>query len=207
VSRIDRWYGTFRRWWNYFNPTPEQFDTDALKNREKYRPDYRILASSLLDHLEFQSVFDVGCGQGFLLEPLHEKGKEIRGVELSQDVQEFLPEEIKDQVDIGDFGEARGSYDLVCCIEVAEHIEPARSNELVDTLCALSNELIYFTAATPGQPGHGHINCRPHEHWMKWFGRRGWRVDQIATQKVREDLDEVAHTHWLKSNSFVLRVR
>lgn len=205
MSRIDWYYSTFVRYLNYIYPKPESFGKNALEKRERYRSDYRILANSLIEHLEFRTIFDVGCGQGFLLEPLYEKGKDIKGIELSEDVLEFLPGEIEDQVDIGDFSEATGSHDLVCCIEVAEHIEPARSNVLVNTLCTLSDQHIYFTAAPPGQPGHGHINCRPHEHWLWWFEQRGWHLDERVTHNVRDDLDSVDRTHWLKNNSFVLK--
>ncbi|WP_263784431.1 class I SAM-dependent methyltransferase [Salinibacter grassmerensis] len=193
-----------KRYLNYLNPDPEKFDKDALKGRQKYKDDYRILAESLSSNINFENFFDVGCAQGLLMMPLHKKGFDVRGIEVSEDVTEFLPDSLKPHVTIGDFQEVAGSYDLVCCVEVAEHIEPARSKALVSKLCDLSDQHIYFTAAPPGQHGHGHINCRPHEHWIRWFNAKGWHVDELTTQKIREDLATVEHTHWLKENSFVL---
>ena len=200
---LNWWSSTLTRWWNYFNPDTVQFDAEALEHREKYRPDYRIVANSLSTHLDFQTVLDVGCAQGFLMEPLHEKGFDVRGIEISEDVLDFLSDELKSRVRVGDFSKANGSYDLVCCIEVAEHIEPVRSEELVDKLSDLAEAWIYFTAAPPGQPGHGHINCRPHQHWIQWFEQRGWQMSDTVTGKLRQDLNAVEYTHWLRDNSFI----
>lgn len=194
---------TLKRWKNYIVPNPEEFDGQALEGREKYKSDYRIVGDSLSSHLDFRTVFDVGCAQGFLMEPLQEEGAEVQGIEVSEDVMEFLPNALKSQVSIGDFHEATGQYDLVCCVEVAEHIKPARSEELVDKLCELSERYIYFTAAPPGQPGHGHINCRPHEHWVNWFREREWMVDDQMTESLRQDLESIEHAQWLKGNSFI----
>ena len=201
---LSQWYSTIRRWWNYFAPSPKKFNVEALEYREKFKPDYRKVASSLSSHLDFQTVLDVGCAQGFLMEPLHDEGFSVQGIEASEDVVEFLPDALVPRVTIGDFCEVTGHYDLVCCVEVAEHIEPARSEELVEKLCALSNKWIYFTAAPPGQDGHGHINCRPHRHWIQWFEKHEWYVREELTEKFRRDLDAVERTHWLRDNSFII---
>lgn len=203
----EKWYSRVKRWYNHLFPSKSKFSVRELERREKYSEDYEVLSSSLATSMEFESVFDVGCAQGLLIHPLHEKGFDVQGVEVSEDVVEFLPDPLKPRVSIGDFEQATGSYDLVCCVEVAEHIEPARSKDLVRKLCDLSDQHIYFTAAPPGQEGHGHINCRPHEHWIRWFNMKGWYVDEPTTQKIREDLATVEHTHWLQENSFILSSR
>jgi cyclopropane fatty-acyl-phospholipid synthase-like methyltransferase len=138
------------------------------------------------------------------MEPLHKRGFDVQGIEISEDVVEYLPESLNARVEIGDFSEARGNYDLVCCVEVAEHIDPSRSQELISKLCTLSDQYIYFTAAPPGQGGHGHINCRPHSEWIQWFNQSGYQVSPSVTEEIRSDLGEVDYTYWLRENSFVL---
>jgi len=204
LERLQEWRSHLRRWSNQIYPRPADFDARALERREKYRPDYRVLAGSLLGHLSFQSMLDMGCAQGFLMEPLHERGIDVQGIEVSEDVLEYLPEPLSTRVEIGDFSEASGNYDLVCCVEVAEHIDPSRSRELISKLCTLSDQYIYFTAAPPGQGGHGHINCRPHSEWIQWFNQFGYQVSPSVTEAIRSDLTEVDHTYWLKENSFLL---
>lgn len=194
---------TVKRWKNYVCPSPEEFDKQALIEREEFRDDYWIIAESLSNCIDFQTVLDVGCAQGFLMMPLLEKGFDVQGIEISEDVMEVVPDTLESRIAIGDFQEARGNYDLVCCVEVAEHIEPKRSEGLVDKLCELSNQHIYFTAAPPTQAGRGHINCRPYTHWIDWFEERGWKLRYGITKKLRQDLDSVKQTDWLIENSFV----
>ena len=194
---------TLKRWKNRVYPTPAEFDEEALIKREEFRDDYWIIAESLSHRIDFQTVLDVGCAQGFLMIPLLEKGFNVQGIEISEDVMEIVPDTLESRITIGDFQKASGNYDLVCCVEVAEHIEPARSEVLVDKLCELSNQYIYFTAAPPTQAGRGHINCRPYRHWIDWFEDRGWKLRHVVTKKIRQDLDSVNQTEWLIENSFV----
>lgn len=194
---------TIKRWKNYVLPDPIVFDSNSLQRREEFKADYEILASSLSEHIDFETVLDIGCAQGLLMKPLLRKGYSVRGVEVSEDVVEFLPKKIQKRVVLGDFEKATGDYDLVCCVEVAEHIDPNRSTELVEKICDLSNRHIYFTAAPPTQGGHGHINCRPHSHWINWIESYDWELKKCTTKKIRRDLNKVEKTEWLAENSFV----
>ncbi len=117
---------------------------------------------------------------------------------------ELLEPAIQEVVQIGDFAEISGEWDLVCCVEVAEHIPPERSLDLVETLTRSARHWIYFTAAPPGQGGRGHINCRPHEDWLQEFSERGWRVTDAPTRGLRQDLAQLDRATWLRGNSFVL---
>jgi SAM-dependent methyltransferase len=168
------------------------------------RPDYQRLAASLMRLAPFESVVDVGCANGFLLESFAEADRTISGIELSPAVVELLDPSIRDVVQIGDFSALDGMWDLVCCVEVAEHIPPERSLDLVETLTRAARGWIYFTAAPPGQGGHGHINCRPHAEWMAEFDERGWQVDEQRTRELRQDLERLERAAWLRGNSFLL---
>jgi hypothetical protein len=109
---------------------------------------------------------------------------------------------------VGDFAEVPQHFprpfDLVCCVEVAEHIDPARSRELVTVVTNAARRWIYFTAAPPGQSGRGHINCRPHEEWLGWFEEEGWRTAGEETEALRAALEHLTRAHWLQGNSFLL---
>ena len=183
---------------------PSRYRARHFRRRELMRADYLRLADSLLTHLPFDSVADVGCANGFLLEAFAGAGKRIEGVELSAAVVDLLAEEVRPFVRIGDFAILEGRWDLTCCVEVAEHIPPRRSLELVETLTEAAARWIFFTAAPPGQGGRGHINCRPHAEWLAEFGERGWVADQARTDAVRRDLERLERATWLRANGFVL---
>lgn len=197
ISTLRRWLGR-----------PKPYGARHFRRRQELRGDYALLAEAFLARLDFDSVLDVGCANGFLLERFAAAGREIAGIELSPKVVEVLPPEVAPAVAVGDFGEVPNRFprpfDLVCCVEVAEHIDPQRSRELVTVVTAAATRWIYFTAAPPGQSGRGHINCRPHEEWLGWFEEEGWRVAGEETEALRAELEHLTRAHWLRGNSFVL---
>ncbi len=184
---------------------PKAYGLKQFRARERFRPDYDHVAGFLLDRLEFESVIDVGCGNGFLLEAFAGAGKRVKGVDCSPDVLRVVPSHLRAHVVIEDFAATNSHWDLACCVEMAEHLEPERSQELVSALVRLARRWIYFSAAPPGQVGRGHINCRPLDHWLDWFGERDWRLDPTATAEMREALGRLSDAVWLQHNSIVLR--
>ena len=146
----------------------------------------------------------MGCANGFLLAPFQAAGKSVAGIEASPAVHEVLPPSLGPYVEVGDFSRVRGRWHLVSCVEVAEHVEPERSVEFVETLTASAERWIFFTAAPPGQSGRGHINCRPHDEWIELFARRGWKVDAARTAELRRELEALESAVWLRGNSLLL---
>lgn len=186
-----------------FQPKPVPFTAENYAVRDIYRPDYEILASAILKNFAFHTVMDIGCANGFLLTHFHAAQKDVSGIELSADALDFLPSEIKARVQIGDFSAATGSYDLVTCVEVAEHVPPSVSAALVEHVCRLAKAAVYFTAAPPGQPGHGHINCRPHQDWIDLFSARGWALDRDLTASIKAEINHIQHAPWLIENTLI----
>lgn len=183
---------------------PEPYTREDFEARERLRPAYEVLADGLLATLDFDSVIDVGCANGFLLSGFRRAGRRVRGLDLSVEVRQVLPPDLQGSVEVADFARASGRWDLVCCVEVAEHIPRRRSDELVETLVRLTDRWIYFTAAPPGQPGHGHINCRPREEWLTLFTDRGWAVAEGPTSALFERLASLPSAPWLRDNGVVL---
>jgi SAM-dependent methyltransferase len=118
------------------------------------------------------SVVVVGCGTGAWLEVAKRCGAtEVLGVdgfvsiaELRVDLHEF------ERADLSEGYDCSG-YDMAFCLEVAEHLPAEAAVPLVRGLSGAATVL--FSAATPGQPGVGHINCQPHEFWHDLFADFG----------------------------------
>jgi hypothetical protein len=88
-----------------------------------------------------------------------------------------------------DLGEPQPShvlpaYDLVLCIEVAEHIDKRKSHVLAANLAGLTRGVLVFSAAGPGQRGRGHVNCRPQPAWIRQFRRAGMRYSGRLTMRT-----------------------
>jgi SAM-dependent methyltransferase len=158
---------------------------------------------------EPQSVADVGCGPGVYLKCLQQLGAEsVLGLEGAKNALKHavIPNIV--QHDLREPFQHSRHYDLVMCIEVAEHIHNIHSDVLVDTIAGLCKRdgHIIFTAAPPGQGGFHHINLQPREFWVKRFAQRGFSYSARLSTKLREQLD-LKHLHWIERNLMIFKRR
>ena len=127
-----------------------------------------------------KSVLDVGCGSGAWSRAFLENdvpslraidGDYARSALLIDDVH-FTP------VNLASFDGNLGTFDLVACIEVAEHLNADRASGFVELLCKHSDAIL-FSAAPPGQGGTHHVNEQPLSYWAEHFAKRGYRLFDI----------------------------
>ena len=183
-----------------------RFDSEAFSDREVFRANYDELCRALTQLFDVESVLDIGSANGFVIDALLTQGKDVRGIELSTDVLPYLSDDSKARTIIGDATRMGriGEFDLVTCIEVAEHIPPERSEALMDFIVSNTNRWLYFTAATPFQGGVGHINCRPHFFWLNGFRKRGMELDYGRTARLIEQIKGMKPCIWLPLNGLIL---
>ena len=183
-------------------------DEQWFKKRSIYESNYEELLISLDSLLEFENVLDLGSANGFVIDKYVARGKDVQGVEISKEVMPFLSDVAKlrtvfcDATLIGKIGD----FDLVTCIEVAEHIPPERSNALMDVIAKNASKYVYFTAATPYQKGTGHINCMPHFFWLNGFRKRGLELNYDLTEMLIDKIKNISPCTWLPLNSLILNV-
>jgi SAM-dependent methyltransferase len=152
--------------------------------------------------LHVRTVVDVGCGEGAWLAEFARAGCRVTGVDGQHvDISRLLiPADAFVARDLEQPLELDGRFDLAVCLEVAEHLSPARADGLVDDLAALSDRVL-FSAATPGQGGYGHVNEQPHEYWIRRFEDRGYAATTALRRRVA-DAEDVAR--WYRDNLLLL---
>jgi SAM-dependent methyltransferase len=96
--------------------------------------------------------------------------------------------------------------DAAICLEVAEHLPSALGQSLV-ALLARTAPLVLFSAAAPGQAGHGHVNEQPRGYWIRQFGTHGMTADEEARESLvaRFEQYEVG-AWWIPQNISVFRM-
>lgn len=136
----------------------------------------RIVLPDILADTAATSVIDIGCGTGAWAHVAELAGCDVKGVDLA------VPRDLLLIRAYTDHDLARGydctGWDLAICLEVAEHLPAEAAELLVAGLVGANNVL--FSAATPGQPGVGHINCQPHEYWHDLFARYGHTYEWVG---------------------------
>ena len=138
------------------------------------------------------SVIDVGRGVGTWLDVARELGvKECLGVDGAYVEREALliPDEAFLPLDLAGPGlpdavaaVRPGRFDLVMCLEVAEHLPGARAASLVEELCRLG-DVILFSAAIPFQGGTGHVNEQWPEFWALHFRSHGYACFDLCERR------------------------
>ena len=74
-------------------------------------------------------------------------------------------------------------FDLVCCLEVAEHIQSNNADNFITSLCSLG-DIILFSAAIPGQEGTLHYNEQYPDFWIELFAKHNFTAYDNIRQQV-----------------------
>ena len=148
------------------------------------------------------SVIDIGCGRGSWLAVAESLGsKYIRGIDghwinnndlLSKNI-DFTPIDLEKPIQI------KERYDLCISIEVAEHLSKNRANGFIETLCNVS-DVVLFSAAIKFQEGANHINKQWQSYWIKIFDSFDYGCFDIFRYVVWED---EALEWWFRQNIFL----
>jgi len=148
------------------------------------------------------SVLDIGCGVGACLKIFQGLGAtEIFGIDAIPADATILDETEYAVHDLADTFRLGRKFDLVVCVEVAEHLKDDHAERMLADIDSHSPEIIIFSAAEPGQPGNGHINCRPIIDWLTRWRGLGWGPDLGDSLAMRS----LATLSWLRRNLVVLK--
>lgn len=144
-----------------------------------------VVVGLLRGLFSINSVLDVGCGVGLWLKAYETQGiSDILGIDGMWVPKENLvigKDKFKTHDLTAPFSLGR-KFDLVMCIEVAEHLRETAADTLVDSLAA-HGDLIMFSAAIPGQGGFCHVNEQFQDYWIARFRARGFvAYDPIRPQ-------------------------
>lgn len=149
------------------------------------------------------SVADYGCGIGHFLQAFEQRGvKDLRGYDGSWVNQRQLCIST-DCFQVRDLEQpliAEPKFDLVLCLEVAEHLAAQAADVLVDNLISLGDKII-FSAAVPNQGGQFHLNEQPVSYWVEKFNDRGFVFYDVFRERF---WDNPRINWWYKQNMFLV---
>lgn len=172
------------------------------------------------------TVADVGCNDGSWLRAATELGvSRVMGLDAFESTHMQIPAsasltivDLNNLDPIDPLAFAPGSllsmipFDLVLCLETAEHLKPASAEALVELVDQLAGSRlgssILWSAAIPGQGPYGeednpgvHHNEQEPEYWEDQFLARGYRIDRTTSEKLRavKDVDP-----WYRSSVVLL---
>lgn len=135
------------------------------------------IAERLVRELRPRTVLDAGCAMGFLVEGLRRRGVEAYGVDLSDYAIGHVHPSVAPFCTLGSVTEPLSrDYDLIVCIEVLEHLEPAEADLAIRNFCAHS-PVILFSSTPNDYKEATHRNVQPPEYWAGKFAQCGFYRD------------------------------
>jgi SAM-dependent methyltransferase len=164
----------------------------AWRDMERYAPAPRYLRRMILkelSRLSFDSVLDVGCGEGTLLKRIAERypGVALAGSELSSTALQYCREQVPQahtfSLDLLRDDVSGLSYDLLISMQVLEHLEDdVAALERMRKMCRR-----HVVISVPGGElddhgrGNGHFRHYTKEDLVRKMERTGFAVTRAFT--------------------------
>ncbi len=127
-----------------------KYDLETRRRIEAKNP------SLIKDVFAPRKALDLGCGPGALMHLLHEIGVNVEGIDFAESSKALATPEVRDRITVGQVTDATlkpaGSYDLVICREVLEHLTVLQVRQAVANMVRMTSKFIYVTTRFHPEP-------------------------------------------------------
>lgn len=132
------------------------------------------VADFIVDEFAPRTVLDAGCAIGFLVEALRDRGVDASGFDVSEYAISQVTDALKPYCVIGSVtDEIEGSFDLITCIEVLEHLPPVVADQAIANFARHTDRLL-FSSTADDEEEPTHVNVRQPDEWVHVFAAHGF---------------------------------
>jgi SAM-dependent methyltransferase len=181
----------------------------------EWRAFFTNVANKVVTLIGAKRVLDVGCARGLMVQALAEAGVDAHGTDISETAIASAHPDVQGRLSVATAVDPiEGSWDLVSCIEVVEHMSPVDADRAITNMCAATEQVLFSSG--PGDFAEPtHVNVRPPADWAASFAERGFfrRTDldvsfltPWAVLFERADLDARAVVHRYEAYAYPMRV-
>jgi 2-polyprenyl-3-methyl-5-hydroxy-6-metoxy-1,4-benzoquinol methylase len=154
-----------------------EIDEPYVHDNPQWRRFFVRVADAIIAKLDPQTVLDAGCGIGLLVAALRERGVEAWGVDISEYAIAHAPDNVRPYCKVGSITEELDRrYDLIACIEVAEHLPEELADLAIANLTA-HTDCVLFSSTPDHVEDPTHLNVKPAEYWLELFRRHDFVRD------------------------------
>lgn len=165
-----------------------------------------VITETLKKELSPESVLDLGAGPCVFSNLLADSGCEVVGVDaafcaskFAHSAVRFIQADLTRPLDLGQ------KFDLVLCLELAEHLPEKAETVLCKTLVRHTGRRLVMTAAPPGQEGRHHINLKPQSFWIRKVSRLGLEHEPKEVTKWRQIWTSLNVLYYYINNLMIFR--
>tara|TARA_Y100000034_G_C6794219_1_gene355829 strand:- start:294 stop:857 length:564 start_codon:yes stop_codon:yes gene_type:complete len=148
---------------------------------------------------EQETLVDFGCGDASYSKAIAETGIKVEAYDGNPNAKE-VSGGFASTLDLSEPFDLKKKFDVVMCLEVAEHLPKEYEDILIDNLLKHVNGYLIISWAIPGQGGVGHFNEQPNEYVRELFTKKGFTELVEVQQFLR---NSVTWCGWFRNTTFV----
>ena len=131
----------------------------------------------LIDTFAIETMIDVGCGPGGMVEIGRKLGLKAYGLDGDITVKSDI---------VHDF--TLGPYDieqtdLAWSVEFLEHVK----EKYLGNIFSVFSKCRYVFCTHNGKPGPWHSNCEPNGYWINIFEDNNFKYDEVITLEIKKN--------------------
>jgi hypothetical protein len=158
------------------------------RRNEDYIRSAEIVGTAIYETFWPKSLADIGSGCGVYSHFFAGRGVRVLSLDgVRPPPQDSFPVETVIRDLTHPVENSWGPFDVVLCLEVAEHIPEADCDTFLDNLARFGDTIV-MSAAPPFQGGHHHVNEQPKRYWVEKMARRGFAYDRPSSGRLVERL-------------------
>ena len=192
----------------------------SIDHDEIYGPDYyemvdqttgksaKIMAETIVKHLQPETVIDMGCGAGNLIAELRELGVETKGLEFSQWGLKFCQKRELDvtRMDFTDpdlMSKSLGRFDLSISTEVVIQLPLQAAKNHIAYLCQHADTVLF--SSPPCANDRRPQSPQTAEYWIQQFFNQGYELDHELSEEFRSRWENEGAAPWFYRRPMIFR--
>jgi SAM-dependent methyltransferase len=145
-----------------------------VRGNPRWEAFFARVAGFIVDEFHPETVLDVGCGIGFLVQALRQRGVSAWGFDISEYAISQVPASVKAYCEVASVTDGvERDFDLIVCVEVLEHIPPHLTDLALENLTAHTDQIL-FSSTPDDDEEPTHINLRSPDEWVVAFAERNF---------------------------------
>jgi SAM-dependent methyltransferase len=135
------------------------------------------------------TLVDFGCGDASYAKAIANTGLAVEAYDGNPKVSENT-KGFASVLDLSNPFDLGKQFDIVMCLEVAEHIPKKYEKILIDNLVKHVGKSLIISWAVPGQGGKGHVNEQSNKYVLELFQSKNFSFDQTNTTYLRNHVEK-----------------
>lgn len=143
---------------------------------------YGDAADRIVNDLHPKTVLDAGCGAGYLVAALRDRGVDAYGIDPDREAVSQVREDIRPFCVVGALNAPIGytglpeKFDLITNLDVLERMGEEDGKKAVALLCRMTDRILFSSDPDAGGE-HPQGNARQREYWSRLFAENGFADD------------------------------